>query len=209
MRPRTFPVINQHFDHPAFCNAAGRARASIQSLTALVPQTALLEESGQTREVSADGLAVGAIILVRHGDRMPADGLIVSGASSIDESPVTGESTPVRKGAGAPVFAGTIHGGDRLPWVAWPDTDNFVSLQSMEWQLHIYGAARPDFLAVAKSLALPCHEFAWADAAERAGLPRDAAYLVRPDGHVALALPDAGRLRTFVVSYGLTFVTEK
>ena len=94
--------------------AAGRARASIQSLTALVPQTALLEEGGQTREVPADGLAVGAIILVRPGDRMPADGVIVSGDSSIDESPVTGESTPVRKGADERVFAGTVNGDTAL-----------------------------------------------------------------------------------------------
>jgi Cd2+/Zn2+-exporting ATPase len=76
--------------------AAGRARASIQSLTTLVPKTALVEESGQTREVQADGLAVGAIILVRPGDRIAADGVIVEGESAIDEAPVTGESTPVR-----------------------------------------------------------------------------------------------------------------
>ena len=89
--------------------AAGRARASIQALTALVPKTALLEENGQTREVPADSLAVGAIILVRPGDRIPADGVIVSGEGSIDESPVTGESTPVRKGVGANTFAGTVN----------------------------------------------------------------------------------------------------
>ena len=94
--------------------AAGRARASIQALTALVPQTALLEEGGQTRDVPADSLAVGAIILVRPGDRMPADGMIVAGDGSIDESPVTGESTPVRKGVDAPVFAGTVNGDAAL-----------------------------------------------------------------------------------------------
>ena len=94
--------------------AAGRARASIQSLAALVPQTALLEEAGQMREVPGYGLAVGAIILVRPGDRMPADGVIVSGESAIDGSPVTGESTPVRKGVDAPVFAGTVNGDAAL-----------------------------------------------------------------------------------------------
>lgn len=89
--------------------AAGRARASIQALSDLVPKTALLEENGQTREVPADSLAVGAIILVRPGDRIPADGVIVSGEGSIDESPVTGESTPVRKGVEANTFAGTVN----------------------------------------------------------------------------------------------------
>jgi Cd2+/Zn2+-exporting ATPase len=90
--------------------AAGKARASIQSLTKLVPKTAWLEENGQTREVPAESIAVGAIILVRPGDRMPADGVIVSGESAIDEAPVTGESIRVRKGVDAKVFAGTING---------------------------------------------------------------------------------------------------
>ncbi len=89
--------------------AAGKARASIQSLTALVPKTAQLEDNGQTREVAADSLAVGAIILVRPGDRIPADGVIISGESAIDEAPVTGESTPVRKGVDENVFAGTVN----------------------------------------------------------------------------------------------------
>lgn len=90
--------------------AASRARASIQSLTDLIPKTALLEENGNTREVQAQSLALGAVILVRPGDRIPADGVILSGDSAIDEAPVTGESTPIRKGVDAPVFAGTVNG---------------------------------------------------------------------------------------------------
>lgn len=94
--------------------AAGKARAGIQSLTKLVPKTAWLEQDGQTREVQAGSLAVGALILVRPGDRIPADGLIVSGESAIDEAPVTGESMRVRKGVDAQVFAGTINGDAAL-----------------------------------------------------------------------------------------------
>ena len=94
--------------------AAGKARASIQSLTALVPTTALLEQGGRTREVPAEALTVGSLILVRPGDRIPADGVIVSGESAIDEAPVTGESTPVRKGEDATVFAGTVNGDAAL-----------------------------------------------------------------------------------------------
>lgn len=94
--------------------AAGKARASIQALTELLPKTALLEENGQTREIPAEGLAVGAIILVRPGDRMPADGVIVSGESAIDEALVTGESLPVRKSVEAKVFAGTVNGDAAL-----------------------------------------------------------------------------------------------
>lgn len=89
--------------------AATRARASIQGLTALVPKTAFVEEHGTTREVAAETLAVGTMILVRPGDRVPADGEIVAGQSAIDEAPVTGESVPKRKGPGEPVFAGTIN----------------------------------------------------------------------------------------------------
>lgn len=90
--------------------AAGRARASIQSLTELVPKTAFVEINGETREVPADTLDIGAVISVRPGDRIPADGTIIDGASSINEAPVTGESTPLRKQAGDAVFAGTING---------------------------------------------------------------------------------------------------
>lgn len=94
--------------------AAGKARASIQSLTKLVPKTAWLEDGGQTREVPAESVAVGATILARPGDRIPADGVILSGESAIDEASVTGESVPVRKGVDATVFAGTINGDAAL-----------------------------------------------------------------------------------------------
>jgi Cd2+/Zn2+-exporting ATPase len=94
--------------------AAGKARASIQSLATLVPKRAFLEEDGKTREVPAESLAVGSTILVRPGDRIAADGTILSGESAIDEAPVTGESTPVQKGVGDTVFAGTVNGDAAL-----------------------------------------------------------------------------------------------
>ncbi|WP_370523475.1 heavy metal translocating P-type ATPase [Brevundimonas sp. P7753] len=94
--------------------AAGRARKSIQGLTDLVPKTALVEVNGQVSEVPAEGLAVGVVILVRPGDRVPADGDIVEGEGEIDEAPVTGESVPKRKMVGDPVYAGTINVGGVL-----------------------------------------------------------------------------------------------
>lgn len=94
--------------------AANRARASIRDLTNLVPKTARLEADGQVRQVQADSLEVGTTIQVRPGDRIPADGVILSGESAIDEGPVTGESTPIRKGMDAPVFAGTVNGDGLL-----------------------------------------------------------------------------------------------
>jgi len=94
--------------------AAGKARDSIKSLTALVPKTALLEEAGKIREVPAETLEVGSVILVRPGDRISADGVIVAGESSVDEAPVTGESVPVRKAVDDNVFAGTVNGDAAL-----------------------------------------------------------------------------------------------
>ena len=89
--------------------AADRARASIRALGDLVPKTAIVEENGATRTIDAAALAIGQIVLVRPGDRIPADGEITDGVSGIDESPVTGESVPKTKGVGDPVFAGSVN----------------------------------------------------------------------------------------------------
>jgi Cd2+/Zn2+-exporting ATPase len=89
--------------------AADRARASIRALGDLVPKTALVEENGETRQVDAAALKVGQIVLVRPGDRIPADGAISDGISGIDESPVTGESVPKTKGVGEQVYAGSVN----------------------------------------------------------------------------------------------------
>ena len=89
--------------------AAGRARAGIQALAALAPKTALLLEGGQTREVPVEGLQVGQFVRVQPGGRVPADGTITEGDSNLDDSPVTGESVPVHKRPGDPVYAGSIN----------------------------------------------------------------------------------------------------
>jgi Zn2+/Cd2+-exporting ATPase len=90
--------------------AARRARASIRGLSALVPKTARVERNGTVEEIPADGVAVGEIIVSRPGDRIPADGTVVEGESAVDESPVTGESSPKGKKPSDGVFAGTING---------------------------------------------------------------------------------------------------
>ncbi|MFC5421708.1 MAG: heavy metal translocating P-type ATPase [Stutzerimonas stutzeri] len=89
--------------------AADKARASIRALGDLVPKTAIVEEDGATRTVDAATLMIGQTVLVRPGDRIPADGEITDGVSGIDESPVTGESVPKTKGVGEPVFAGSVN----------------------------------------------------------------------------------------------------
>ncbi len=88
--------------------AANRARHGIRALARLVPKTAIVETDGNLREIPAARLAIGDVVRVRPGDRIPADGDILEGTGGIDESPVTGESMPRTRGPGEPVFAGSI-----------------------------------------------------------------------------------------------------
>jgi 2-polyprenyl-6-methoxyphenol hydroxylase-like FAD-dependent oxidoreductase len=86
--------------------------------------------------------------------------------------------------------AGAVRGGDRLPWVApeIPDgDDNYEMLKSLRWQVHVYGTPTGTTRKACEQLALPLHVFTWRSAVKRAGLARNALYLVRPDGYVALA----------------------
>lgn len=94
--------------------AARRARNSIRGLADLVPKTARVEINGQITEQDAATLQVGAIIMVRPGDRIAADGVVISGNSAVNEAPVTGESTPKNKETGDKVFAGTINSDNVL-----------------------------------------------------------------------------------------------
>ncbi len=108
--------------------AAQKARSSIKALADLVPETALLVDNGTTREVAASALAVGQEVMVRPGDRVPCDGVVLAGMSSIDESMVTGEAVPVTRGEGSSVYAGTINGDGVLRvQVTAPATDNTIS----------------------------------------------------------------------------------
>jgi 2-polyprenyl-6-methoxyphenol hydroxylase-like FAD-dependent oxidoreductase len=83
--------------------------------------------------------------------------------------------------------AGHVHGGDRLPWVRTGDADNFASLSEMIWQIHAYGAARPELADWCADCGLKLRVFDWRAAYGEAGLARDALYLLRPDTYVALA----------------------
>jgi Zn2+/Cd2+-exporting ATPase len=89
--------------------ALDKARNAVNALGALMPQTAQVKQGDHLYEVSVAKLNIGDVIVVRPGDRVAADGEVTSGESSIDQSPITGESVPVRKGLGDEVFAGTIN----------------------------------------------------------------------------------------------------
>ena len=100
--------------------------------------------------------------------------------------------------------AGEIHGGDRLPWVPMDgDMDNFLPLQSFDWQVHVYGQAGQALHDAARDASLTLQEFAWTKSMEKTGLKRDAFYLIRPDGYVALADAgqDAAQLQAYLTKF--------
>jgi 2-polyprenyl-6-methoxyphenol hydroxylase-like FAD-dependent oxidoreductase len=84
--------------------------------------------------------------------------------------------------------AGGVHGGDRLPWVAVGNSDNYQPLRAMSWQVHVYGTARAELATWCEQRRLPLHVFAWRPEYEKAGFAQGALYLIRPDTYVALAL---------------------
>lgn len=91
--------------------AMGRTRQAVHALMALNPETAtLIGPGGEEQVVPATSLSEGDLVVVRPGERFPADALVESGYSSVDESTLTGESVPVEKEPGAPVYGGTLNG---------------------------------------------------------------------------------------------------
>jgi Cu+-exporting ATPase len=87
--------------------AKGKTAGAIASLLALQPKTARIEVDGELRDVPIAALKVGDRVIVRDGEAIPVDGEVVAGHASIDESMLTGESLPVEKTVGAPVYAAT------------------------------------------------------------------------------------------------------
>jgi Zn2+/Cd2+-exporting ATPase len=85
-----------------------RARASIKALVGAAPRTATLRTSAGERTVKVEELTVGAVVLVRAGDRIPVDGTVANGTGTVNEASITGESVPVEKGPTTSVLAGTI-----------------------------------------------------------------------------------------------------
>ncbi len=90
--------------------ATARSRGALEGLLDLVPPVALrMRADGRTEEVPVAQLDVGERVLIRPGDRVSVDGVVVAGESAVDQAAITGESVPVDKGIGDEVFAGTIN----------------------------------------------------------------------------------------------------
>ncbi|HEX2281630.1 MAG TPA: HAD-IC family P-type ATPase, partial [Thermomicrobiales bacterium] len=94
--------------------AMDRARRSIRSLMALAPATALVRRNGQEVEMPVADVTPGDLVTVRAGERIPVDGVVSAGTSSVDQASLTGESVPVHKSEGDALFAGTLNGNGPL-----------------------------------------------------------------------------------------------
>jgi Cd2+/Zn2+-exporting ATPase len=90
--------------------AMGSTKRAVASLMDLRPETANVVSGGGTTVVPVADVQVGQVILVRPGERVPLDGVVVSGSGAVDQSPITGESVPVDKEPGSPMFAGAVNG---------------------------------------------------------------------------------------------------
>ncbi len=91
-----------------------RARGAIRGLADLAPKTALIQRGGTQIEIPVEELALGDVVVVRPGTRIPVDGRLISGASSVNQAPVTGESIPVDKTVADKVYAGSLNGEGAL-----------------------------------------------------------------------------------------------
>lgn len=89
--------------------AGERARKSIGTLVKLAPQTAIVKRSGKNIKLHAHAVDIGEIVVIKPGDKIPLDGIVVNGTSSINQAAITGESLPITKIEGDNVFAGTLN----------------------------------------------------------------------------------------------------
>lgn len=101
--------------------------------------------------------------------------------------------------------AGHVHGGDRLPGAPIGGSDNFASLATMNWQIHVYGTAKAELTAWCAGHDVPLHVFDWESKHGAAGLARDALYLLRPDTYVALTDPSGqvGTIERYCAEHGI------
>ncbi len=93
---------------------ADRARRSLRSLMDLAPREARIRRDGTEQVVPAEGVRRGDLLLVRPGEKIAADGRVRGGTSAVNQAPITGESLPVDKAPGDPVYAGTLNGHGAL-----------------------------------------------------------------------------------------------
>ena len=106
----TFVLLGRYLEE----RAKGQAGAAIRKLVDLQPQTATLIRDGQEVIIAVDDCAIDDVLLVRPGEKIPTDGVVIQGVSTVDESMVTGESLPVVKDVGHKVIGGCVNGSGAL-----------------------------------------------------------------------------------------------
>ena len=100
-----FYRVGEYFEH----KAVERSRSQIMAAVDLRPEVVQLVDGGEVREIPAEDAEVGVVLLVRPGDRIPLDGVVIDGESRIDTAPITGEPVPVRVVAGDGVTSGCVN----------------------------------------------------------------------------------------------------
>ena len=100
-----FYRVGEAFEH----RAVEKSRSQIMEAVDLRPETVLLDENGAVREIPAGSAAVGNIVQIRPGDRIPLDGVVIEGESRIDTSPITGEPVPVSVTVGSTLTSGCVN----------------------------------------------------------------------------------------------------
>ena len=104
---------------------------------------------------------------------------------TVSQTNVNYRGSPLSEG-----HLGSVRGGDRLPWVKTSNSDNYASLTSLDWQVHVYGEASEELRRLSAARSLKLQVFTWRAEMAHAGLRPRAAYLLRPDGYVALVETD-------------------
>ncbi len=94
--------------------AVDKTRESIRALVALAPREATVLRDGKEVRVPTEQVQIDDVVLVRPGEKIPVDGVVINGTSAVDQSPITGESIPVEKHPGTEVYASTLNGRGAL-----------------------------------------------------------------------------------------------
>ena len=123
--------------------AKGRTGDAIRKLVGLQPKTARVERDGEVVELPIDQIVVGDIIQVRPGEKIAVDGTVVTGASYVDESMISGEPVPVEKAAGAEIVGGTVNGTGALTFRATKVGSDTVLAQIIAMVEQAQGAKLP------------------------------------------------------------------
>ncbi|KAK5696337.1 hypothetical protein LTS12_028579 [Elasticomyces elasticus] len=111
-----------------------------------------------------------------------------------------------REGSLSTGSAGSVQGGDRVPWAPVEGCDNYDSLRGVTWQVHVYGSVSEALGEWCRAKDVPLHVFPWHQKYQAVGLGQDAAYLIRPDSYIAVAELDSQGFEEYFKRIGVSMV---